>query len=376
VRRLLAAGTALVISGVLPGFLTASLVTRISRDFPFGAKELGLAVALFYAVSAVGSTPAGRFVDAVGPARGMIVCAGLTVVASLTIALFARSALALAALLVVAGVGNALSGPVVGARFRAELPRDRHGLAFGLFQAGGPLGALLAGLALPALAVPFGWRWAYAATALIACAAALGGGSRAPAPSRARPAPRPVSIPIERKQVWKLAGVSALANAAAMSVVAFFVVYATERHMSEGAAGFVLAAISLGAAIARIAVGGVADAGRRHPLRLVAMLLAGSTVGYALLMIGSPASIAAGGLVVAVLGWSWAGALTLAVAGFSASAPAWGVGVMMTGLFTGAMVGPFAVGLLVEARSFAAAWLLCAVLAAAAAATAELTRIR
>ena len=41
----------------------------------------------------------------------------------------------------------------------------------------------------------------------------------------------------------------------------------------------------------------------------------------------------------------------------------WAVGVMMSGLFAGAVAGPLGVGLLAEHGSFAAAWSLCAALA-------------
>jgi len=156
-------------------------------------------------------------------------------------------------------------------------------------------------------------------------------------------------------------------------MVAFLVVYSVGQGIAEGVAGGLLAAISLGAAAGRIVVGGIADAGRVEPLRLVALLLAVSTVGYGLLLTGEPAGIAGGALVVGVLGWSWAGALTLAITRFSPAAPARAVGVMMTGLFSGAVAGPLTVGLIAETGSFSLAWMLCAGTAAAGAALAALT---
>ena len=70
----------------MPGFLTASLAPRIRDDFAFGDSTLGLAVALFYVVSASGSVPAGRLVDRVGATRGMRLAAGLTVSSCLAVA--------------------------------------------------------------------------------------------------------------------------------------------------------------------------------------------------------------------------------------------------------------------------------------------------
>src|SRR5437868_1510889 len=59
----LATGVALVVAGVLPGFLTASLAPRIRSDFAFGASSVGLAVAVFYVVCTATSTPCGRLAE-------------------------------------------------------------------------------------------------------------------------------------------------------------------------------------------------------------------------------------------------------------------------------------------------------------------------
>ena len=81
------------------------------------------------------------------------------------------------------------------------------------------------------------------------------------------------------------------------------------------------------------------------------------------------AALLAGGL-----GWSWPGALTLAVVERRPDAPAWAVGVMMTGLFVGAVVGPLVVGLLAEHDLFAAGWIACAAFALLAALTVAAVR--
>ena len=53
----------------------------------------------------------------------------------------------------------------------------------------------------------------------------------------------------------------------------------------------------------------------------------------------------------------------------SPGAPAWAVGVMMTGLFAGAIAGPVAIGVLADHDLWTPAWLMCAVFALLAAAT-------
>jgi MFS family permease len=350
----------------MPGFLAASLAPRIRSDFAFGDSTLGLAVALFYVVSASGSVPAGRLVDRVGAASGMRLAAAFTAASCLGAAALAQSATSLTALMLIGGVGNALGGPSVSASLKREVAVHRHGLAFGSQQAGAPLGALLAGLALPAVAIPFGWRWAFLAAAVLALVAI----SCAPRPGatagRAETAGR---RPRGFTSVHTLAVAAVLASAAGVGFVSFLVTYAVDSGMSEAAAGLLLAGVSLAATTSRIVLGVFADRAGQEPLRPVATMLAASVSGYLLLTAGEPGLIAAAALLAGSLGWAWPGGLNLAVVQRSPDAPAWGVGVMMTGLFVGAVGGPLLTGFLAEHDLFTLAWIACAALALLAAAT-------
>jgi predicted MFS family arabinose efflux permease len=87
------------------------------------------------------------------------------------------------------------------------------------------------------------------------------------------------------------------------------------------------------------------------------------------LIAGEPGLIAAAALLAGSLGWAWPGGLTLAVVQRAPQAPGWAVGVMMTGLFVGAVTGPLVTGFLAEHDLFDAAWIACAALALLAAAT-------
>jgi MFS family permease len=365
-RRSLVTGTGLIVATVMPGFLAASLAPRIRDDFVFGDWTLGLAVALFYVVSASSSIPAGRLVDRVGAAWGMWLAAAFTGSSCLAVATLAQSAASLTALMLIGGVGNALGGPSVSTLLKREVAVHRQGLAFGAQQAGAPLGALLAGLALPAVAIPFGWRWAFLAAAVlavvaVACAPRTGATGIPTGPAGRRPG--------AFTAVHALGVAAVLASAAGVGFVSFLVTYAVEHGMSEGAAGLLLAGVSLVATVSRIVVGIVADHAGQEPLRPVATMLAASVAGYLLLTVGEPGVIAAAALLAGSLGWAWPGGLNLAVVQRSPWAPAWAVGVMMTGLFVGAIVGPLFTGFLAENDLFTLAWIACAALALLAAAT-------
>src|SRR5436190_66588 len=125
----LASGVGLVVAGVLPGFLTASLAPRIRADFAFGDSSVGLAVAIFYVVCTATSTPCGRLVERIGALRGMRVGAAATATGSVAIAGLADSAATLIVLLTFAGLGNAMAGPAVSALLKRRFADHRHGLA-------------------------------------------------------------------------------------------------------------------------------------------------------------------------------------------------------------------------------------------------------
>jgi MFS family permease len=358
-------GVTLVATGALPGFLAAALAPNIRDDFSYASSSLGLATALYYLVSMVCSTPMGRVVDRIGAVAGVRASAGLTALACLLLAAFTSDATSLILLLSFAGVGNALASPAVSAALKYEIAPERRGLAFGAQQAGASIGALLAGLALPAIAIPFGWQWAYVGVAALALAAAAASPAGIPPPTpaeRGRP-PRGLNI------VHAIGLTAFLASAASVGFIAFLVSYAVDQGISEGQAGVLLAVVSGCAAASRIALGVVADRGAQDALRPVPAMFVVSAAAFLLLIVGEPVVIVFAALAVGSFGWAWPGALNLAVVQYSPDAPAWAVGVMLGGLFAGAVAGPLAIGVLADADEFALAWVMCSVLALLAAAT-------
>jgi predicted MFS family arabinose efflux permease len=94
-----------------------------------------------------------------------------------------------------------------------------------------------------------------------------------------------------------------------------------------------------------------------------------SAGAYLLLIVGEPVLIVVAALLAGSFGWAWPGALNLAVVQHSPQAPAWAVGVMLAGLFAGAVAGPLTLGVLGDAGHFTAGWVLCAAFAVLATVT-------
>ena len=105
-----------------------------------------------------------------------------------------RKSFSSAALLALAGVSNAITQPAINVFMADEVPLERQGLAFGIKQSAIPAAVLASGLALPLVALPFGWRPTFVGFAVVSLVIAgiVGRSARTFAASPPRPpAPRP-----------------------------------------------------------------------------------------------------------------------------------------------------------------------------------------
>jgi MFS family permease len=357
-RRAVAVALALIVLVSMPSLLTASLFPQLRTDIPMTKSLLGVAFAAFASVAALASTPAGRLVDRIGGANGIRLAAAISGACALAMATVAGSSTVVAAILGAAGAAAALAGPASSVLLGGAVGRERMGLALGLQWSGGPFAAAVAGLALPLVARPLGWRWGFAiaiALALAVAAAAPRDGAEARAAGRS-PARTPQAIRWSPTVLVLVLG-TALASAVGMGVVTFLVAALTHAGAGAGMAGAVLTATALGAAGLRVAAGVVADRRPHHALRHMGGMLLGSGAGLLLLASGAPLAMAAGGLVAGGLGWGWQGLINLAMVAIFPAAPGRATGVMMTGSFAGAAAGPLLVGTLADHAGFAAAWL-------------------
>lgn len=173
-RHPLRAGTGAVattVACVLPVFLVGGLAVQMGADLGFSPAGLGLVVSVYFGVSALASMPSGALVERLGPAvvarAGILLSAG----SMLAVAALARSYPVLVGLLALGAAANALGQLASNAALVRHVPPRRQGLSFGVKQAAVPLSTLLAGLAVPTVAVAAGWRWAFVAGTVAALAA-------------------------------------------------------------------------------------------------------------------------------------------------------------------------------------------------------------
>jgi MFS family permease len=297
-------------------------------------------------------------VERIGPHRGMRLAAAGSAASLLGVALLARSWSGLVACLVLGGLANAVSHPAANLSLAREVPAGRQGLSFGIKQAAIPVATLLAGLAVPTIAVTLGWRWAFAGGAALALAVAF----LVPASTR-RSIVRRSGVKGDKDArtgpLFLLALGIGLGSTAATPLGTFLVESSVAGGLRVETAGLLLASGSAASIAVRVLFGRIADGMSGGRLLLVAAMLATGVAGFAMLATGEEALIVPGALLAFAAGWGWPGLFNFAVVKTSPGAPAAATGITQTGASGGAAVGPLVFGLVAEAVSYQVAWLVC-----------------
>lgn len=379
VRAVLRA-VAVSVLGVLPAFLVGALAVQIRADLDVGLGLFGLAAATLFTVSGTFARPGGRLVQRLGPRRGAALAAALATT-SLTVIGLAGSPAALMAGLAVGGLANAVAQPSANAVISDLVTEQRLGVAFGIKQSSIPAATLLGGLAVPGVALVFGWRWAVAGAvglAVVLLLASLVGSRDAGRPAGAVRDPADARTPdkgLPRGGLVVLTLGGFLGSAAATPTGVFLVDSAVAAGIGAGAAGLLFAGCSVLGLVSRIGYGLFAD---RHPTRsaylFIANLLAAGTAGYVLLAAGPVPAFVAGGLLAYGAGWAWTGLFHFAVIRDNRGAAASVTGFVQTGLSLGAASGPLLFGVVAQTWSYTAAWLTAAALSLAGAVTVRVSR--
>jgi MFS family permease len=355
---------------VFPAFLVGAVALQVREDLDFSTAGVGLSVGAFFAAASVTSALLGRLAERVGPTRALWAASLWSAAAQVAVAGLARSFALLLALLAVAGAANALAQPAANVFVARYLPAHRQGLAFAVKQSAVPASTLVAGLAVPAIALTVGWRWAFVAGAALAVTGAatvprVESAIRSERARRPTPKRSPSDAPLAVMAV--LAVGIGLGAAAAGTLGAFLVSAGVHSGMSESASGLLLTMGSCVGIAVRVWAGVRADKRDGGHLRVVALMLAGGSVAFAALATGVPWVYLVAIPVAFGAGWAWPGLFNLAVVRANPGAPGIATGITQTGTYFGAVAGPLLFGVVADRASFAWAWLLASATALLAA---------
>ena len=350
------AAVAVTTAGVLPVYMVGVLWVQLRDDLGFGTSLLGVLVACFFAASAVASLTAGLIVRRFGTSPVVRLSALIGAVSMLVIALAAQYTVVLVAALVLAGWGNGIGQPASNDLIARAVSTNRHGLAYGTKQAAIPLSTMIAGVAVPLVAIPLGWRPAFALGAALALLVLL----IVPGSGRLRPPgssePSEAAGPFRRAPLFVLAAGLMLGAATGNALGSFFVATAVDGGIAPATAGVLAAVASGSGAAARILMGWLADRVRAKWLLVVAAQMAVGGLSYALLGTGVEVLIAAGAVIGYCTGWAWAGLSTFSVTRMHPGMAARATSITQGGMGAGAALGPLVFGLVVSATSYSVAW--------------------
>jgi predicted MFS family arabinose efflux permease len=341
----------------IPVFLVGGLAVQIGHELHFSPAGLGLAVSAYFGASALASVPAGALVERYGSTRVSRYGIALAAASLAGIGIAARSLWSLVAILVLGAGANAAGQLASNASLARRVPARRQGLSFGVKQAAIPVSTLLAGAAVPAVALTLGWRWAFVLAAVLACAAIAvvpaepDGAER----SRGRNGDRAIG------PLVVIGAAATLAAGAANALGTFLVDSAVARGIAPGPAGL---ALTLGGAVcmvARVAGGWQADLRPQRQVGVVAAVLVCGAAGLLLLSVPGIPALVAGVVLGFGLGWSWPGLLNFAVVRLHPQAPAAATSITQTGVYAGGCVGPIGLGTLAAAAGYPTMWVVAAV---------------
>ncbi|TCK26991.1 nitrate/nitrite transporter NarK [Pseudonocardia endophytica] len=365
--RVAAGAVAVTTVSVLPVFLTGALSVQLTADLGFDPSGLGLVVALYFGVSAFFSLPVGMVVERFGSrVTSRIAVVGAAVLMAV-LAVGARSYGSLVAILLCGAWCNVMGQLSSNLTLARSVPERRMGLSFGVKQAAIPTATLLAGAAVPAVALTVGWRWAYAIGAVLALAALTATPRGNAAPDGGRPAPGQRAT----AALGVIGGASGLAAGTATALGIFLVASAVDRGVDPGLAGLVLTMGSVIGLAMRMFHGWWAD--RREEARrtsqrrggghigVVAISLALGAIGFGLLAVPGSSALVVGTVLAFGLGWAWPGLLQFAVVRLNPSAPAAATSIVQVGVYAGGFGGPIVFGWLAAHASFPVAWSVAAV---------------
>jgi ACS family hexuronate transporter-like MFS transporter len=142
------------------------LAPDLQRLFGWNEAQYGYIVTAFQAAYAIGFAFAGRLMDRLGTKRGYTIAVGVWSLAAMAHGL-ATSALAFGAARFALGLGESGNFPAAIKTTAEWFPKRERAFATGIFNSGTNIGALIAPLTVPWIALHLGWRWAFVFTGAI-----------------------------------------------------------------------------------------------------------------------------------------------------------------------------------------------------------------
>ena len=358
--RLMLLGILAIATSTQPIFIAAAAIGSMGAELGYSEGSLGVLTAVYFVTAGLFSAPLGAFVERLGWQRALRINAVGAGANLLLLSFGVRNLPTLVVFLMLGAVVYGLANPAANVALARHGSVSRQGVLFGMKHAGIPSSTLIAGVAIPAIVTPLGWRWAYVFAALLAVGVYLLVPRRQPEshPEAEHPEDIEQEDLLDRPALVTTALGAFLASSAPAALAAFTVAAALDIGMTDNSGGWLLAVGSLVSIVARFLNGVAIDVrpGNSY-MRMSWLLLIGGGVMLALALdVSVPLFIA---LVVTsfATAWAWPGLMTYTVVTRNPNRPAAATGVSQAGVFFGSGSMPIVIGALVEVRGFPAGWI-------------------
>jgi MFS transporter, ACS family, aldohexuronate transporter len=142
------------------------LAPDLQQQIGWNELQYGYIVSAFQAAYAIGLAFAGRLMDRLGTRIGYALAVAVWSVAAMAHGL-ATSAVTFGAARFALGLGESGNFPAAIKTVAEWFPKSERALATGIFNSGTNIGAIIAPLVVPWIALTLGWRWAFVLTGAI-----------------------------------------------------------------------------------------------------------------------------------------------------------------------------------------------------------------
>ena len=142
------------------------LAPQLQKEFSWTDSEYGFIVSSFQAAYAIGFLLMGHLLDKIGTRLGAMIAIGFWSMATMMHALVA-SLFGFAAVRFLLGLGEAGNFPSALKAVSEWFPKKERALATGIFVSGASVGAIVAPLTVPFIAIHYGWQMTFIITGAI-----------------------------------------------------------------------------------------------------------------------------------------------------------------------------------------------------------------
>ncbi|WAH38357.1 MFS transporter [Alicyclobacillus dauci] len=341
-------------AAVTPGFTVGALTDSITKDLGTSTGILGVALACFFAFTAIGSPFSVRLAKRLPTGLQLAISTLISGLVMFGIGDVSQVGMCVL-LLIVGGCANSLVQPAVG-NILNTVPQRRLSFTSGLIQAALGAGTLPAFLLLRFVATPYGRRAAFtvggalvslSTVVVFLLARNINSNIMSGKPNTLETTKSLVPAGARPLYLWSLG--AAMGSVGVTGVSSFFIPIATSQGYSISVAASFALAISGLAGLTRIVAGLIADQRPNSNVVLVIWMMLLGMIGLITVSFHIPNLFLVGSFVLVIGLYGWNGLLVSAAVRLIPESSAKILGWLQMGFFTGATFAPLVFGLLMSA---------------------------